>query len=157
MRIKTGLRALAMTTVMAGSLSAGVAHADAPDLPLVLRLINTATSQCLTAHTQGAYVGQAPCNGSPAQNWQVWNDHWHVQDQADGNCLRLVPGSGSIDTVPCDWHFQDGNQHWVVDTTLSPSAVVSQAPGSGFPLLAAVGSTNVLASFNGSGNISWYH
>ena len=163
MKIKAGLRTLATVAILgcASLVSAGVAHADAPVLPQHWRLVNVATGECLTAHAQGNYAGQAPCNGSAAQSWNAWSvaGNYRLQDAADLQCLRLIPGSASVDTVACDWSFKDTSQSqiWWVDADLNPSAIVSIAVGSGRPLLAAVGSANVLASFNGSGNISWYH
>lgn len=155
MNIKTGLRALTVAALLcsAGMISAGVANADDNPAPPMTRFINTATGECLTAHAQGQYVGMAPCNGSEAQNWYLQSAAGILlQDLADGNCMEVIPGSSSLDTVSCDFFNQNASQRWNNLFSGSPSTVVSHTG----PCLVEVGS-NALALPCTGNESNWYH
>lgn len=166
MRIKAGLRALATAAMLvgAGAMSTGVAHADDHPLPPLWRFVNMSTNQCLAPHVQGNYVGQARCDGSPAQYWHVRavpTGGYIFDNAAALGCLRLIPNSGgAVETTAtsCDENHTDASQStvWWMDKDSNPGAIVSFAVNSGRPCLSAVGTAFVVA--NGCDtNLSWHH
>lgn len=156
MNIRNGVRALTVAALLVatGAISAGVANADAPDLPTITRFINVNTGECLTAHAQGNFVGMAPCDGSAAQTWQVWGNDY-VQDQGDLNCMQRIPNSSSIDTIPCGWSAYDQSENWLNLFAGSPSAVVNNNTG-GSCLTQMGQNALALGCIDGS-FLSWYH
>ena len=156
MRIKTGVRALTVAALLVagGAISAGVANADAPDLPTVTRFINVNTGECLTAHAQGNYVGMAPCDGRSAQTWQVWGSGY-VQDVGDLNCMQRIPNSSSIDTIACGWSVYDLSEDWLNLDNGSPSAVVNNYTGGS--CLTQVGQNALALGCIDGSYLSWYH